>query len=133
MSTIRHEIDLDVPAAQVWDVVRDVGAVHTRFAPGFVTDTQLEPGARLVTFANGLEIRERIIAVDEKLRRLAYSATNEGIEHHSASFEVVALPDERTRLIWTADVLPEPAAQRVAAMMEQGAATIRSTFGGRGG
>jgi hypothetical protein len=124
MSTIRKNIDLDVPAARVWDVVRDVGAVHTRFAPGFVIDTKLEPGARLVTFANGLVVRERIIAVDEELRRLAYSATSERIEHHNASFEVVPLSDTRTRLVWTADVAPEPAAERVGAMMEQGAIAI---------
>jgi hypothetical protein len=129
MSTIRKQIDLDVPAANVWDVVRDVGAVHTRFAPGFVVDTQLEPGARIVTFANGMKARERIVAVDEQLRRLAYSARSDRIEHHNASFEVIPLTDDRTRLVWTADVLPESAAELVGSMMEQGAAAIRSTLG----
>jgi hypothetical protein len=124
MSTIRKLVDLDLPAAAVWDIVRDVGAVHTRFAPGFVVDTKLEPGARLVTFANGLVVRERIIAVDDDLRRLAYSAQSEQIEHHHASFEVVPLSETRTRLVWTADVLPEPAADRVRAMMEQGTLAI---------
>lgn len=128
MSTIRKNIDLDVPAAAVWDVVRDVGAVHTRFAPGFVVDTKLEPGARLVTFANGMTVRERIIAVDEQLRRLAYSATSERIEHHNASFEVVPLSETRTRLVWTADVVPESAAERIGAMMEQGAVAVHHAF-----
>jgi carbon monoxide dehydrogenase subunit G len=128
MSTIRKQIDLDVPAAQVWDVIRDIGAVHTRFTPGFVVDTKLEPGARVVTFANGLQARERIIAVDEQLRRVAYSASSDRIEHHNASFEVLALDDNRTRIVWTADVLPESAAELVGSMMEQGAAVMRSTL-----
>jgi len=129
MSTIRKQIDLATSAAKVWDVVRDVGAVHTRFAPGFVVDTTLEPGARVVTFANGMKVRERIVGIDEQLRRLAYSASSDRIEHHNASFEVVALADDRARLVWTADVLPERAAETVGAMMEQGAAAIRATLG----
>lgn len=129
MSTIRKHIDVDASAAKVWDVVRDVGAVHTRFAPGFVVNTELEPGARLVMFANGMKVRERIVAVDEQLRRVAYSASSERIAHHNASFEVVPLPDDRTRLVWTADVLPESAAELVGSMMEQGSAVILSTLG----
>jgi hypothetical protein len=128
MSTIRKTVDLDLPAAKVWDVVRDVGAVHTRFAPGFVTDTKLEPGARIVTFANGLVVRERIVAIDEELRRLAYSATSERVEHHNASFEVIPLSETRTRLVWTADVLSEAAATQVRAMMEQGTLAMIAAF-----
>jgi hypothetical protein len=128
MTTIRMNIDIDAPAADVWDVVRDVGAVHSRFSPGFVLDTQLEPGARIVTFANGLVIREVIIDVNEDLRRLAYSARSERLEHHSASFEVVSLSESRTRLIWTADVLPAAAEETVRPMMEQGSRAIQNAF-----
>lgn len=128
MSTIRKQIDLDVAASQVWDIVRDIGSVHTRFAPGFVVDTVLEPGGRVVTFANGMKVTERIIAVDDDLRRLAYSARSDRIDHHHASFEVIPLASDRTRLLWTADVLPESAAKNVGAMMEEGAAAIRSAI-----
>src|ERR1051325_8434771 len=59
MATIRKEILINAPADKVWDVIRDIGAVHTRFAPGFVVDTRLEEGgaARIVTFANGIIAR----------------------------------------------------------------------------
>jgi hypothetical protein len=128
MTTLRKNIDIDAPAAHVWDVVRDVGAVHTRFAPGFVTDTRLEPGARIVTFANGLQVRELIVDVNEDLRRLAYSARSENFEHHSASFEVVSLSASRTRLIWTTDVLPAAAADFIRPMIEQGSIVIQRTL-----
>jgi len=121
MPSIHKEIRLNASPAAVWDVVRDIGAVHTRFAPGFVTDTVLEkPDERIVTFANGFVAREVIVDVDETRRRLAYSVRSERLSHHNASFQVV--PDGAgARLVWIADVLPAEAAVTVGAMMEDGA------------
>ena len=45
MASIRKEIPLDARAEDVWAAVRDIGALHTRLVPGFVTDTKLEPPA----------------------------------------------------------------------------------------
>ncbi len=39
MASIRREISIAADPAEVWDAIRDVGAVHRRVAPGFVTDT----------------------------------------------------------------------------------------------
>ena len=61
MATIRKEMTLRANPAQVWDAVRDVGAIHTRLAPDFVTDVKLEGGARIVTFANGKVAKELIV------------------------------------------------------------------------
>jgi len=124
MASIRKEILLEAPPHEVWDVVRDVGAVHRRFAPGFVTDTQLEAGARVVTFANGLVVRELIVDVDESSRRLAYAAVGGRLAHHNASFTVIG-DGERTRLVWVADLLPNELAPVIDGMMEQGAEAIR--------
>ena len=38
--------------------------LHDRLARGFVTDTELEGDTRLVTFANGMVVRELIVDVD---------------------------------------------------------------------
>ena len=73
MATIRKELTLNASPAEVWDVIRDVGAVHRRLAPGFVTDTRLEEGARVVTFANGVVARELIVSVEEDVQRLVWS------------------------------------------------------------
>jgi hypothetical protein len=127
MASIRKEIPLAANAATVWDVVRDVGAVHTRFAPGFVTDTTLEDGARVVTFANGFVARELIVDVDEDARRLAYSARSERIAHHNASFQVFD-EGEGCRLVWIADVLPQAAAVTVGAMMDEGARCVAAAL-----
>ena len=108
-------------------MVRDVGAVHTRFAPGFVTDTVMEEGARMVTFANGFVAREVIVDVDEGARRLAYSVRSERISHHNASFQVFA-DGAGSRLVWIADILPAAAATTVGAMMDEGAKACRAAL-----
>jgi hypothetical protein len=119
MTSIYKEISLSAGPAAVWDVVRDIGAVHTRFAPGFVVDTVMDGDDRIVTFANGLVAREVIVDVDESRRRLAYSVRSERISHHNASFQVLG-EGQGSRLVWIADVLPAAAAETVGAMMEDG-------------
>jgi len=122
MATIRKEISLGNTPDRVWDVVRDTGALHTRFCPGFVTDTVLENGgaSRMVSFGNGMKAREWIVTLDEAARRLAYSVErNERLIHHNASFQVI--PEASgCRLVWIADLLPNEMAGAITGMMEQG-------------
>jgi hypothetical protein len=129
MASIHKEILLSSSPDAVWDVVRDVGAVHTRFAPGFVVDVVMEDGARMVTFANGLVAREVIVDLDEIRRRLAYSVRSERLSHHNASFEVLAAGDG-SRLVWIADVLPDAAAVNVGAMMDDGMVAAKRALDG---
>ena len=128
MASIHKEISLSASPDAVWDVVRDVGAVHTRFAPGFVVDVAMEDGARMVTFGNGLVAREVIVDVDERRRRLAYSVRSERLSHHNASFQVL-VDGSGSRLVWIADVLPDAAAVNVDAMMDDGLKAVGATLG----
>ena len=129
MASIHKEISLRATPEAVWDIVRDVGAVHTRFAPGFVVDVAMEDGARMVTFGNGLAAREVIVDVNEAGRRLAYSVRSERLSHHNASFQVLA-DGAGSRLVWIADVLPHEAALNVGAMMDDGLKAARATIDG---
>jgi carbon monoxide dehydrogenase subunit G len=126
MSSVRKEVVVNAPVADVWDALQDLGALHERLVPGFVVDTKLEEDerARLVTFGNGVIVRERIVAVDETDRRVAWSAEGEYVTHHNASAQVFALSADTTRFVWIADVLPDEAAPFVAAMMEDGLAAL---------
>ena len=63
MASIRQEILVDARPEHVWAAVRDVGEIHVRLVPGFVTDCRLDGDARIVTFANGLVLRELIVDV----------------------------------------------------------------------
>ena len=129
MATIIKTVDIDAPAADVWDAVADFGAVHTRFAPGFVANVELIPGARMVTFGNGMVAKELFLGCDHDARRLAYSVRTDRFTHHSASFVVTDLGVGRSRLTWTADVLPDEIAPTVAAMMEAGLQAAKPVLG----
>jgi carbon monoxide dehydrogenase subunit G len=128
MATIIKEITIDAPASAVWDAVADFGAVHRRFAPGFVTNVELVAGARMVTFGDGTVARELFVGIDHDRRRLAYSIDNERLAHHSASFQVL---DDRagSRLVWTVDVLPDAMAAYLSERMDVGLASAQATLG----
>jgi hypothetical protein len=131
MASIYKDIPIDAPASAVWDCVRDFGAVHTRLAPGFVTNTRLDGDARIVTFANGTVARERFVGCDEARRRLVYAIANERLTQHSASIQVIADGDDRCRVIWITDLLPHDIAPYVEGQMDLGAAAMQKALGGR--
>jgi hypothetical protein len=126
MASIRHEITTTAAPDDVWAALRDFGAPHERLVRGFVTATELDGDDRVVTFFTGTKVRERLVGVDEEHRRLAY-AILDGFEHYNGSAEVH--PDGAgSRVTWIVDVLPERAAERVAALMARGADAMRATL-----
>lgn len=129
MASIRREVILHAPIDQVWDALRDIGALHTRLVPGFVVDTKLEEGTRIVTFGNGMVAKELIIDVDEQQHRVSWAAVGAQLTHHNASFQLFEEPGGQTRGVWIADLLPHEAAPTVAAMIEQGMAAMKRVFG----
>jgi len=134
MASIRREVLIHAHPDAVWDAVRDVGAVHTRVAPGFVTACRMEdaPLARVVTFANGLEARELIVDVDDAARRLVWAVVGGRLTHHNASMQVVEAVQEggaQSRVVWIADLLPNELAPAIAAMIDEGLAAMRRTLG----
>jgi hypothetical protein len=128
MASIRKEILVEARPEDVWSAVRDVGAIHRRLAPGFVVDTRLEDGARIVTFGNGLVVRELIVDADDAARRLAWAAVGGRLTHHNASMQVVAEGADRSRVVWIADLLPHEAAGYVAGLMDQGLSVAKQTL-----
>jgi len=128
MASIHREIHINARPETAWSALRDVGALHTRLVPGFVTDTRLEEGARVVTFGNGMVARELIVDVDEDSRRVAWSVVGGRMTHHNASAQVFAEGECGCRFVWIADLLPNEVAPAIAAMMDQGMAVIRETL-----
>jgi len=77
-------------------------------------------GARIVTFANGMVVRELIVDIDDEAKRLVWSAISDRLTHHNASAQVFSTGDGQARVLWIPDVLPDEAAGPVGLMMEQG-------------
>jgi Polyketide cyclase / dehydrase and lipid transport len=125
MATIRSELKTRARADEVWSAVRDIGALHTRLVPGFVVDTKLEPGARIVTFVNGVILREPIVTLDDQARRLVWTAEGGRARHYNAALEVSALPDGLTSVVWTADFLPDELSDYFSRAIEAGMAAMQ--------
>ncbi len=125
MASIHKEIPINARAEDVWAAVRDIGALHKRLVPGFVTDCKLEGDARVVTFGNGMVTRELIVDLDDEARRLVCSAVGGRLSHHNASLQILADGEGRSRAVWIADLLPNELAPVIRGMIEQGAAAMK--------
>jgi hypothetical protein len=128
MASVRREILTRAGIDDVWSAIRDVGALHTRLVPGFVTDTKLEDGVRIVTFGSGVVVREPIVTIDDLEKRLVWSATGAITRHYNAAVQIFPGGGGTTRVVWIADFLPDSAAAAINAAMDAGMAAMKRTL-----
>lgn len=128
MASIHREVEVAVSPEQAWDALRDVGRIHERLVRGFVTDCRLDGDARVVTFANGMTVRERMVDIDDAQRRVVWSVVGAPFTHHNASVQAFAEGVDRTRLVWIADLLPDELELQVGTMIDEGMAAMKRTL-----
>jgi hypothetical protein len=130
MASICKDIPIHAHPDAVWEAVRDFGAVHQRLNPGFVVDCRLDGNARIVTFHNGNVVREEFVDCDDTRRRLAYAITGrERVNHYNGSVQVLGDGDNRSRIIWIVDVLPNEIAPYISEQMDLAAVAMQKTLG----
>jgi carbon monoxide dehydrogenase subunit G len=126
--SIRKEIQIDAPPDQVWDALRDFGALHERLVPGFVTDCRMDGGDRIVTFATGAVVREVLIDLDDDERRLVWSIVDGPYRHHNGAAQVFDDGDG-SRFVWTTDLLAEDEVVKLTEQsMETGIGVAKKTL-----
>jgi len=128
MASIHKEILIAARPESVWAAVRDVGAVHQRLVPGLVVNARLEGDTRVVTFANGMVLRELIVDINDDTRRFVYASVGGRARHHNASLQVFAEGEDSSRLVWITDVLPNELAASVGELIEQGIGVMKQTL-----
>jgi polyketide cyclase/dehydrase/lipid transport protein len=128
MATIRTRIETRASPGDAWAAIRDVGALHTRLAVGFVADARIEAGARVVTFVNGMVVREPIVTVDDEARRLVWTAESGRTTHYNAALEVSPNPGGGAVVVWTADFLPDAVRPQLAAMIDAGTSAMKRSL-----
>ena len=127
MATLHKEISIAAGPERIWDAARDIGALHTRLVPGFVRDTRVDGDTRVVTFENGLVVRESILSVDDDRRRMAWTADGGTTKHYNAVLQV--FPEGTgSRVVWTTDLLPNEQAEPIAAFQDLGLAAMKKAF-----
>jgi polyketide cyclase/dehydrase/lipid transport protein len=126
MASIHHEITVQVDAARAWQALRAVGDAHKLFAPVLV-DGRLEGDTRTVTFANGMIVRERILDVDDRRRRVAYTVLDgPGMSYHHASMRIVEAGQGQCAFVWITDFLPEELRASLTPLIEQGSRALKA-------
>ncbi|SFN81220.1 Polyketide cyclase / dehydrase and lipid transport [Bradyrhizobium sp. Ghvi] len=128
MASIHNDVSLPAPARNVWDAVRDFGALPRRLVPGFVTACELDGDARIVTFANGSVAREVLVDCDDARQRLVYAISNERLKHYSASVQVIADGEAKCRLAWIIDMLPNELAPYVREQTKAAVVAMHKAF-----
>jgi len=133
MASIHHQISIAADPDAIWSAARDVGRLHDRLVPGFVTATEMLPGegapVRRVTFVNGRVVDETIVSIDDDARRVVWAIKE--FEHHNGALTVAAAPGG-AQVTWIADLLPDALADQVSPAMAHGLAMMKAHFeGGR--
>lgn len=133
MGSIIKTVDVRSGTREVWDAIRDFGALHERLVPGFVVEARLDGRDREITFASGAVATERLVSADPERRRLVYAVVDGGLpfDHHQSSVELVESdhPEDGCRIVWTTDLLPDDLDQVVNTLMDEGAAAMVRAFG----
>ena len=130
MASIRTEFPIDVDASRVWQVIGDWADGPVRMARGLVVSSNAEGTVRVVTFADGMIARERLVTREDDARRIVYSMVGDTVrpEHDNAVMQIVPEGADRCRFIWTRDVLPDELAESLRAAMEDAGAVIKRTL-----
>jgi Polyketide cyclase / dehydrase and lipid transport len=128
MASIHHEIAVEVGAEQAWAALRTVGAAHKLFAPVLV-DGELKGDTRKVRFANGMEVRERLLDIDDSRRRVAYTVLDgPGMSYHHASMQVVEAGPRHCRFVWITDFLPQDIGGNLMPLIEAGSTALKKNL-----
>jgi activator of HSP90 ATPase len=105
--------------------------LHERLVPGFVIDTRLDGDDRILTFFNGVVVREVLVVEVDEARRLVWSIVDGPYTHHNGAAQVLDAGGGRTRLVWIADLLPDHRAPTTSELMERGMRAIKQTLEAR--
>ncbi len=130
MASIHHEVAVEVGVDKAWAALRRVGDAPVLFAPVLVGG-EIQGDVRTVRFANGMVVRERIIAVDDERRRVAFTALDvPGMTYHHSSMQVVEVGNGRCRFIWITDFLPQEMDRNLMPLIEAGGKALKSNLEG---
>ena len=75
-----------------------------------------------------MTVRELIVSVDDKTCRHCWSARREPLTHHNASVQVFSAGQDKCRVVWIADLMPNEVAEAVEQIIQQGLTTMKQTL-----
>lgn len=104
MATLRREIRIHRPAADVWRLVGRPELLYLWF-PGIVA-SDVDGDTRIITTGTGIPIPEQIITNDALQRRFQYRITAPMFTHHLATVDVIDVGDGTCMVVYATDAEP---------------------------
>lgn len=102
--SVRREVRIHCPAADVWARIGDPARIHEWF-PGIEAAT-VDGTTRVITTGAGLPIPEEIVTHDDIQRRFQYRITGPLFTEHLSTLDVIDLRDGTALVVYAADAVP---------------------------
>jgi len=129
MVSICRQRLIDVEPGTAWAALADWSGLRERLVPGFVVNLTMDGEDRILTFFNGMVLRERRVGLSETDRRLVWTVTDEApFTHHNGATQILSNPDGTTSFVWTTDLLPDDLGPQMSEMMDCGLDIIKQTL-----
>ena len=104
LGSVRHEVRIRRPAADVWVLAGDAARLHEWF-PGIVSCT-VDGTSRVITTGAGLPLPEEILVDDPVQRRFQYRITAPIFRHHRGTIDVIDLRDGTSLVVYSTEADP---------------------------
>jgi len=78
-----------------------------------------------------MTVRELIVSVDDNICRHSWSARGGTLIHHNASVQVFPEGNEKCRVVWIADLMPNEVAAIIGEMIQTALNTMKQTLENR--
>ena len=105
MASVRRQLRIDRPAAEVWSLVGDPAALP-RWFPG-VAGAEVDGSTRVITTESGIPMPEEIVTNDRLQRRFQYRITSPIVRSHLGTIDVFDLGDGSALVSYATDCEPD--------------------------
>jgi uncharacterized protein YndB with AHSA1/START domain len=102
--SMRYEIRIARPAADVWALAGDAAKLHLWF-PG-IKDCVVDGTTRVITTNSGIPMPEEILLCDNTQRRFQYQLKVPMFKHHRGTIDVIDLGDETCLVVYSTEADP---------------------------
>ncbi len=129
MASINLETTLAISPNELWSKVKDVGGVSNLL--DVIAKSSADGDQRSCTMADGAELTETIISIDDDHQRVAYTITDSPfpIQAHAASMQVSDAGDGKSTFQWITDVKPDELASALGPMLAGEVTKLEERFG----
>ena len=106
-ATIYGSVTAKLSAEELWAKVADVGQISDLL--DVIHESSVAGDTRSCKLADGGQLSETIVGIDEEHHRVAYTITDSPfpLEFHAASMRVVDEGNDKSTLVWITDVKPD--------------------------